>query len=274
MPRRFLKFLPVMLCFGGVVSGQNLAAQKPKDLPPVFLPTASRDAEPVYPWRKHIKATVFWVGERPTENNPVPNCKSSWDVAWKWNFGGFDDPDNRNRQGYRPKGFTPRLNPFYVALPYNDVQSYRSHKEEASRVIPWFDKAYTGPGKSVCKGRWVAIRFGGRTCYAQWEDCGPFSTDDWQYVFGTSRPATKGNGGAGIDLAPAVRDYLRMGTSAHVDWRFVEVEEVAAGPWRRWGENNHFVHLREMEADEMVRRVERFRLTEDPWLRAVPQAER
>ena len=33
-----------------------------------------------YPWKNNIITTVFWVGEQPTKNNPVPNCKSSWDV--------------------------------------------------------------------------------------------------------------------------------------------------------------------------------------------------
>ena len=74
--------------------------------------------------------------------------------------------------------FVPRQNPFYVALPYNDVTRGR-FKPEARLVIPWFKQAYTEPGRSVCKSRWLAIRKGNRTAYAQWEDCGPFRTDPY-----------------------------------------------------------------------------------------------
>ena len=31
----------------------------------------------------------------------------------------IDDPDARD--GCRPAGFEPQMNPFYVALPYNDM---------------------------------------------------------------------------------------------------------------------------------------------------------
>lgn len=273
---RNLPFLPVLTLLWTSQPGalaQTLAAHVPKTLTQ-FEPAACPKNKQQYPWKKGIKATVFWIGERPTENNPVPNCKSSWDISWKWNFGGFDDPSGKNRTGFRPADFVPRLNPFYVALPYNDVAGHGSHKPEAAEVIPWYDSAYTGPGKSVCKGRWVAIQLHDRVCYAQWEDCGPFVTDDWRYVFGDARPKTKGNGGAGIDLSPAVRDYLAMGSSGIVSWRFVEVNEVAAGPWRRWGENNHFVHTRELEAAEMARRVACLRKSEDPWMRSLPQVTR
>ncbi len=67
-----------------------------------------------------------------------------------------------------------------------------------------------GREKSVCKGRWIAIRYGNKICYAQWEDAGPFRTDHWQYVFGTERPETPIlNKGAGLDVSPAVRDLPR-----------------------------------------------------------------
>ena len=69
----------------------------------------------------------------------------------------------------------------------NDV-THGQFKPEAPLVIPWFKQAYTGPGQSVCKDRWIAIRKGNRTCYAQWEDCGPFRTDHFQYVFQNERP--------------------------------------------------------------------------------------
>jgi hypothetical protein len=208
--------------------------------PQVFVPTTSRTSTQRYPWKLNIVTTTFWIGEQPTQNNPVPNTKSSWDVNWVGNYGGYDNPDPSTRRNYIPIAFTPRQNPFYVALPYNDVTRGR-FKPEAPLVIPWFKQAYTGEGKTVLKGRWVAIRKGNRVAYAQWEDCGPFRTDHFQYVFQNERPKPNLNKGAGLDVSPAVRDYLQMSSTDVCDWQFVEVRDVPAGPWRTYGDNNHFV---------------------------------
>ena len=156
------------------------------------------------------------------------------------NYGGFDDPSPANRSNYRPAKFTPRQNPFYCALPYNDKQR-TGHRPEAPRVIPWFKEAYQGPAISTCKDRWVAIRKGNRTAYAQWEDAGPFRTDYWQYVFGNERPKHTLNKGAGLDVSPAVRDYLGLQPTDLTDWRFVDFSEVPRGPWSNLGKNNTFV---------------------------------
>lgn len=196
-----------------------------------------------YPWKNNIVTTVFWIGERPTQNNPVPNLKSSWDVRWMQNYGGYDDPDPRGRRGYVPARFIPRQNPFYIALPYNDVTRGRT-KTEAPRVIPWFREAFVRQGVSVCKSRWVIVRYRGREAYAQWEDCGPFRTDHWQYVFGNQRPLPNLNQGAGLDVSPAVRDFLGMKGKDVADWRFVEFSEVPRGPWSQYGDNNTFVQQR------------------------------
>ena len=160
-----------------------------------------------FPWKTNIVTTVFWIGEAAGGNNPVPNVKSSWDANWTSNYGGFDTPDAGSRRNYIPVSFVPRQNPFYCALPYNDV-THGQFKPEAALVIPWFKQAYTEPGRSVCKDRWLAIRKGNRTAYAQWEDCGPFRTDHFQYVFQNERPKPNLNRGAGLDVSPAVRDYL------------------------------------------------------------------
>lgn len=181
-------------------------------------------------WKRNVVTTVFWVGEQPTENNPTPNNKSAWDQNWEVNFGGYDDPSSR--EGYLPKGFVPRLNPFYVALPYNDIGKNFRHRPEASQVIPWFWERYQGDGISVCKGRWIAIHYNGKICYAQWEDVGPFETDHYQYVFGNEDARANRNKGAGLDVSPAVRDFLGMGSGARVEWKFVEDYEVPAGPWK------------------------------------------
>jgi hypothetical protein len=236
---------------GGTSSFRELPLSRPAagGLPSVFAPTLPRTAYTRYPWKTDIVATVFWVGEQPTANNPTPNHQSSWDVNWAVNYGGFDDPDPAKRTDeFTPKGFTPRLNPFYVALPYNDCLSYKQHKPDAARIIPWFRTSFVKHGRSVLRGTWLAIRYGNRVCYAQWEDCGPFVTDDANYVFGNARPKNTSNQGAGIDLSPAVRDYLGMSSGAKVDWRFVDVNEIPAGPWTKLGMNNHFVRMKELRA--------------------------
>jgi len=208
--------------------------------PQVVTPTGFRPGFNRYPWKTRIVTTVFWVGETPTQNNPVPNHKSSWDAQWARNFGGFDNPNEAARRNFIPLAFVPRQNPFYVALPYNDV-TRGTTKPESRKAIPWFKQAFERPGKSVCKGRWVAIKRGARICYAQWEDCGPFRTDHWQYVFGNERPLPNLNQGAGLDVSPAVRDYLGMGGKDVCDWKFVEARDVPPGPWTKFGDNNTFV---------------------------------
>ena len=183
-------------------------------------------------WHYQIRATVFWVGEQPSERNPTSNVASSWDPNWQASFGGYDHPFKRN--GFAPAGFEPRQNPFYIALPYNDIAKNGQHRPEASEVIPWFWEAYRGPTMSVCEDRWIQIHHKGRVCFAQWKDVGPFTTDDAAYVFGGERPRPNGNQNAGIDLSPAVRDYLQLQGNADVDWRFVEYYEVRPGPWSVW----------------------------------------
>jgi hypothetical protein len=222
--------------------------QNPLLTPPISVaPPAPRPGEK-FPWKEKIVTTTFWVGEAPTKNNPVPNHVSSWDENWAANFGGTDDPDITKRVSYLPAAFVPRQNPFYVALPYNDL-TRGGHKIEAAQVIPWFKKDFQRPGKTVLKGRWVAIRFQGRTAYAQWEDCGPFRTDHYQYVFGNERPKANLNRGAGLDVSPAVRDFLGMAGTDVTDWRFADFDEVPQGPWATHGDNNTFVINQRLKND-------------------------
>lgn len=212
-------------------------------VPSVYTPSTYRH-RPVsntsFPWKRDITATIFWVGETPTPKNPTSNEASSWDTGWKASFGGYDDPNPANRTvGYRPKAFVPAENPFYVALPYNDVEPGGT-KSEARQVVPWFKDRFKRDGHTTLKGQWLVIRYKSRFCFAQWEDCGPFVTDDWPYVFGRARPKNQSNNGAGIDLSPAVRDYLKLSSGNKVDWRFVSDSEVQDGPWKFFGENNRF----------------------------------
>jgi hypothetical protein len=208
--------------------------------PQVFVPTSSHPTTARFPWKSNIVTTVFWIGEQAGGNNPVPNFKSSWDANWTANYGGFDNPETSARRNYIPVAFVPKENPFYCALPYNDV-THGQTKPEAPLVIPWFKQYYSAPGKSVCQHRWLAIRKGNKTCYAQWEDCGPFRTDHYQYVFQNEKPKPNLNQGAGLDVSPAVRDYLGLAPTDVTDWQFVDPRDVPSGPWRSYGEHNNFV---------------------------------
>jgi len=220
--------------------------------PLVYTPTAKAPPRQ-FDWKKQIVTTVFWIGEKPTANNPVPNRSSSWDKNWTANYGGYDDPDPSRRSNLLPVAFTPRQNPFYCALPYND-KAREGHRPEAPQVVPWFKEAYQGPAVSTCKGHWVAIRKGSKTAYAQWEDAGPFRTDHWQYVFGNERPKPNLNQGAGLDVSPAVRDFLGLQETDVTDWKFVDFKEVPTGPWAKLGDNNTFVLNQRSASSSMVQR--------------------
>lgn len=104
-------------------------------------------------------------------------------------------------------------------------------------MIPWFSRMNPKPGKTVLKGRWLQIFYNKRSCYAQWEDCGPWVTDDWQYVFGNLPPKTRQNGAAGIDISPSIRDYLGVASGGKLHWRFVEEGQVPYGPWKKYGQH-------------------------------------
>ena len=224
-----------------------LAAVEPKvNVPTTGLQTrntgGSLFAGSRYPWKENIVTTIFWIGERPTARNPTPNHASCWDSNWAGNYGGYDDPEPSARRNFRPVAFTPRQNPFYFALPYNDV-TRGTTKPESKVLIPWFRQNFVQEGHTVCKDRWIAIARGGKVCYAQWEDCGPFRTDHYQYVFGSEKPRPNLNGGAGLDVSPAVRDFLGMPNGSDItNWRFVELSEVPAGPWQLYGDNNPFAN--------------------------------
>jgi hypothetical protein len=209
-------------------SGVNVAAVAPD------LSIKCDESSLCYPWKMGIVATVFWIGE--TGSGPT-NARSAWDKNWVSSYGGVDDPVRR--RGYEPAGFRPRESPFYVALPYCDIEGGGLLKSEAAKVVPWFITGFRGLRQSLCKGRWLKIRHGLRACYAEWEDVGPFHTDSAEYVFGNERPMPNVNHDAGIDVSPAVRDYLGLGSLDMVDWRFVEVSEVPAGPWSLYGRLEH-----------------------------------
>ena len=183
-------------------------------------------------WHERIRTTVFWVGE-PGDGTPGGACNrdSAWDTHWIENFGGTDHP--RRRNGFFPAGFTPRQNPFYAALPYNDVM----RRPQILPAVRWFldfwKETIRRPprSRSLCKNSWLAIRFRNNTCFAQWQDVGPVYTDDDSYVFGFKPPKSHALGMAGLDISPAVRDFLKFPGNGKTDWKFFTEDEPPDGPW-------------------------------------------
>jgi hypothetical protein len=184
-----------------------------------------------YPVHHSITTTLFWIGETAS----VANCfrgnqESAWDDRWQEHYGGYDDPDNRN--GWLPAGFVPKENPFYFALPYNDF-SGGHRRAGASQVVYWAGEKAWSDTESMCKNRWLRIVHGSLTAYAQWEDVGPFLVNDSLYVFRESRPRNSENDSAGLDVSPAVHDYLGLTGLDKVDWQFVPFDSVPDGSWKQ-----------------------------------------
>ena len=198
------------------------------------FPFGSRQpiAQPVpYGLHKNITVTVFWVGEKAGFGNSfIPNSASAWDGQWKEHYGGTDSP--RNRNGFYPADFAPMENPFYFALPYNDFDQDGQRKSEVYKLIPWVGGMNLDENKSICKNQWIKIIREEKIVYAQWEDVGPYGEDDGAYVFGDGEPRNGQNEDAGIDVSPAVRDYLGLEGIDKVDWQFVDYKDVPDGPWK------------------------------------------
>lgn len=185
-----------------------------------------------YPLHSDVSVTYFWVGEEATsQNSYIPNAQSAWDDKWAEHFGGIDDPNNRN--GYSPATFAPSENPFYFALPYNDFDASGKRKKSAVDTVYWGGDQQWGSLESMCKNRWIKIIKGDVIAYAQWEDVGPYGEDDASYVFGDGNPQNTANNDAGLDVSPAVRDYLGLADIDIVDWKFVDPDEVPDGPWKK-----------------------------------------
>lgn len=182
----------------------------------------------VYPVHRNITTTYFYVGEGESHSNDyISNVASAWDSLWQKHFGGVDDPNNRF--GYSPAAFQPKENPFYFALPYNDFNENGQRKADASSIVYWGKSQTWAQNESMCKNRWIKITRNGKVVYAQWEDSGPGYYDDSGYVFGLNQPQ---NDRSGLDVSPAVRDYLNLGGRGYTDWQFVDASSVPNGPWK------------------------------------------
>lgn len=175
----------------------------------------------------NVTTTVFWVGEPADESNAnIPNRSSTWVEDWEGAFGGADNPDDRCNN--LPCGFTPKENPFYFALPYNDLDTSCEFKS-SQQEVPWFSGT-PEHGHSIIKNRWIKVAHNGKTAYAQWEDAGPLGEDDTGYVFGNSSPHYEKSG---LDLSPATADYLGLDGKGKTSWEFVDEKDVPDGPWRQ-----------------------------------------
>lgn len=212
----------------------------------------ARSRGTAYPWHTNIVATTFWVGEIFDPNaEDGSQMISTYDDNWYRNYGGCDGRwvgnDCRTERrvasnGYFPRTMTPRQNPFYLDLPFDDVND-RTGRATRSTVVPWIRArpwlSLARRGESVMKNRWVKITRKGRTCYGQIQDAGPGTYHDAKYVFGRGdrRPANKRYNNAGMDVSPALNGCLNFsslnGDEDKVNWRFVDAVDVPPGPWTR-----------------------------------------
>lgn len=223
----------------------------------VGLVTSFRSRAPVPPdpgWHRDVHATTFWVGEVFDPSAPDgTQVISTYDGRWYQHFGGCDGvivggvcrterrmPGN----GWFPRHMTPKENPFYLDLPYDDVNDPAGFRDRC-QVIPWAAApAFAGRcgdrSFSFMKNQWVEIVGpSGRRCFGQIQDAGPGTYHDVAYVFGSppAPPANQRYGGAGLDVSPALNGCLGFraldGTMDTVRWRFVPERSVAPGPWLR-----------------------------------------
>jgi hypothetical protein len=215
-------------------------------------PEGSAEMVGRYPVHTSIVATTFWVGEVfDPHADDGSQVFSTYDDHWMSAYGGCDgvvvDDECRTERRvaenhFFPTRMTPRQNPFYLDLPFDDVNDPSAAARRAS-VVPWahdpgWAEKLADPHQSIMKNRWVAIRKGNNVCYGQIQDAGPGQYDDAEYVFGThdERPVNDRYNGAGMDVSPALNGCLGFselnGQNDRVDWWFVDDADVPEGPWR------------------------------------------
>lgn len=225
---------------------------QPDGAPPTGVPLPSPgERGPFFSWHRDIPATTFWIGEVFDPDAPDGSqVVSAYDSRWMESYGGCDgvivdgecETEPRlEADGWFPTSMTPLENPFYLDLPFDDVNDPRGFAWRDA-VVPWAGEppysSHVGDrGFSYLKNRWVELVFEDRRCFGQVEDAGPGRYDDAAYVFGggDARPANERFGGAGLDVSPALTACLGFpeldGITPHVDWRFVDESVVPPGPW-------------------------------------------
>jgi hypothetical protein len=237
----------------------HTATASPTTTPTRFIPPRPTAPSPrpspldPYPWHTNIVSTTFWVGEIFDPNaSDGSQVISTYDAHWYANYGGCDgvivkktcDTQKRTAtNGYFPVSMTPKQNPFYLDLPFDDINDPGAYARRG-QVIPWATSpAYApyihDPNVSLMKNRWVELQKDGKTCYGQIEDAGPGEYNDANYVFGTNnaRPENTRYGGAGLDVSPALNGCLGFaelnGDTDRLSWRFITANQVPKGPWTR-----------------------------------------
>ena len=179
------------------------------------------------------------IAPQPTEPGEAEETNWHRDIVAT----SFDILRERNPRTAWNSGKPLLINPYHVALPFND--RLPGHEEY-----------------EPCRGRWVEIMNEemDQRVFAQWEDVGPWFVNDADYVFdesGTVRPLAEKQLGkrlniygetkrrrrgrrprtirnaAGIDLSPWVIRSLGITGKGIVHWRFVNEEDVPDGPWKQ-----------------------------------------
>ncbi len=238
----------------------------------------STPASGSYPLHTNIVSTTFWVGEMFNANlSDGSQACSTYDSQWDLHFsgvatqmlpakaagcagsyaGGCDGVWSGGKcatekrtaaNGYFPSAMTPRENPFYLDLPFDDLNDPTAFAQRC-QVIPWAKQidpagAHCSDGNfSYMKNHWVKIVGpNGNTCYGQIEDAGPSHGSlyhDAAYVFGSTdaRPVQGQFNDAGMDVSPALNGCLGFaeldGENDHVTWQFVDALNVPAGSWTK-----------------------------------------
>lgn len=271
LPRRWAPVAVAVAATGCLVASLALTCRMAHGA--ADAPAAGR----AYPVHTQIVSTTFWVGEifDPDVPDGSQVC-STYDSQWAYHWSGVDkgkmpptaeacpgstvggcdgisnasgdtcETEERTASnGYFPTQADPQENPFYLDLPYDDLNDPIGFADRCTN-IPWADDpGYAGhcddSDFSYMKNRWVEITGpNGNTCYGQIEDAGPSHGNlyhDADYVFGSddARPVQHRYNNAGMDVSPALNGCLGFaeldGDTDHVTWRFVDDVDVPAGPW-------------------------------------------
>ena len=197
-------------------------------------PSPSKPPTHTYPWKSGIITTEFWIGEGGSAISSTDNVGSAWDENWRTSNRGTDNPNDRN--GYAPADHAPTVNPFYVALPFNDLALSRRSASVASRVVAPSTEGWEagfrlqGPlgGNEECAGARLLCAMGGR-----W----PAGFRSPRICF-WKRTTVDTLTRAGLDVSPAVFQYLGLDGSKNrlTSWKFVDDEDVPPGQWLKYDE--------------------------------------
>jgi hypothetical protein len=202
-------------------------------------PAAGRRSYPVH---RQVLAMQFRLGAIVSQRDGYDgqSVSSAWDARWAQHYGGCDglgpvgvacSADTAARRGpdWFPTVTVPRENPYYVALPFDDLvpNGTTGRERMAWSQDPGFAGRQGDRTVSFLKNRWVSVSGPAGTCFAQVEDTGPGAPDP-AYVFDAEAPKDY----YGMHLSPALFRCLGFDGTAldgRVDWAFVDAPDQ--GPW-------------------------------------------